>query len=622
MSLAISLAVLGSVVIVVASLSHRFGLPAPLVLTVVGVLASFLPFVSIELSPDLVLVGLLPPLLYAAAIQVSLIDFRAEIRPIGLLAFGLVLFTAAGVGLIVWWILPVGLAAAFALGAIVGPPDAVAATSIGRRVGVPRRVVTMREGESLVNDATALVLLRTATAAILGTVTFTQVVGGFAVSALGGAAAGVAIGWLIGQVHQRLDDPLASTALSLITPWVAYLPAEHVGASGVLAVVVAGLIVAHRAPLQQTAMSRLSQRINWTTIQFFLENAVFLLIGLQVQRIVTEAGGSSLGWPRIVGVCLAALGATMLCRMVWMILTRPLMAGSATRGTRLSWADSTILGWAGMRGVVTLAAAFVLPAETPHRSTLVLAALVVTGGTLLIQGSTLPLLARWLRVEGPDPRADALQTAQIVRTASEVGLAHLEEVAKGPEPPDDDVLDELRRRSYRRVNHSWEMLRAHDGIPTPGESYRRIRLDMLRVEREEVLRIRSSGNTDHAVLATVMGYLDLEESMLDRFEETSAAIGDAPVRTPAAVAESCEHLDHAAERPDPEPRSRTCLDCERENLTSVYLRLCLTCGDVGCCDSGVGKHATAHFHQTGHPVMRSFEPGEAWSWCFVDNKLA
>lgn len=622
MTLAISLVVLASVVIVVASLCNRFGLPAPLVLAVVGLIASFLPFVSIELTPDLVLVGLLPPLLYAAAIQVSLIDFRAEIRPIGLLAVGLVLFTTGGVGLIVWWILPVGLAAALALGAIVGPPDAVAATAIGRRVGVPRRVVTMLEGESLVNDATALVLLRTATAAIIGTVTFTQVVGGFAVSAVGGAAVGVGIGWLVGQAHKRLSDPLASTAVSLITPWVAYLPAEHVGASGVLAVVVAGLLVAHRAPLQQSAMSRLSQRINWTTIQFFLENAVFLLIGLQVQRIVTDAAGSSLGWGRIAGVCLAALGVTMLCRMLWMIATRPLMAGSATNDTRLSWADSAILGWAGMRGVVTLAAAFVLPAETPHRSTLVLAALVVTGGTLLIQGSTLPLVARWLRVEGPDPRADALQTAQIVRTASDAGLARLDEVAAGPEAPDDSVIDELRRRSFRRVNNSWEMLRAHDGMPTPGESYRRIRLEMLRAEREEVLRIRGRGITDHEVLATVMGYLDLEESMLDRFEQTSAAIGDAPVRTPAAFAERCEHLDQAAEHPDPEPQSQTCLECERENLSSVYLRLCLNCGHVGCCDSGVGKHATAHYQETGHPVMRSFEDGEAWSWCFADNKLA
>lgn len=621
MSLAISLVVLGSVVIVVASLCRRFGLPAPLVLAVVGLAASFLPFVSIELTPDLVLVGLLPPLLYAAAIQVSLIDFRAEIRPIGLLAFGLVVFTAAGVGLVVWWILPIGLAAAFALGAIVGPPDAVAATAIGRKVGVPRRVVTMLEGESLVNDATALVLLRTATAAILGTVTFTQVVGGFAVSALGGAAVGIGIGWLVGQVHRRLADPLASTALSLITPWVAYLPAEHFGASGVLAVVVTGLLVAHRAPIQQSAMSRLSQRINWSTIQFFLENAVFLLIGLQVQLIVTEAGGSSLGWGRIIGVCLAALAVTMLCRMLWMILTRPLMAGSATNDARLGWADSLVLGWAGMRGVVTLAAAFVLPAETPHRSTLVLAALVVTGGTLLIQGSTLPLVARLLRVQGPDPRSDALQTAQIVRTASDAGLAHLDDVAASLEAPDSSVIDELRQRSFRRVNNSWEMLRAHDGKTTPGESYRRIRLEMLRAEREEVLRIRSRGITDHEVLATVMGYLDLEESMLDRFEETSSAIADAPVQTPSAVAERCEHLDNAAERGDPEPESQTCLECERDGHASVYLRLCLSCGHVGCCDSGVGKHATAHFEETGHPVIRSFETGELWSWCFVDNKL-
>lgn len=622
MSLAVSVVILAGVVIVIASLCNRFGLPAPLVLTLVGVGASFLPFVSIELNPELVLVGLLPPLLYAAAIQVSLIDFRAEIKPIGLLAVGLVLFTAAGVGLVVWWILPIGLAAALALGAIVGPPDAVAATAIGRRIGVPRRVVTMLEGESLVNDATALVLLRTASAAIVGSVTFTQVVGGFAVSAIGGAFFGIAIGLLVGQVHQRFADPLASTALSLITPWLAYLPAEAVGASGVLATVVAGLIIAHRAPIQQSAMARLSQRINWTTIQFFLENTVFLLIGLQVQNIVADAGGSSLGWARIVGVCFAALGMTMFCRLLWMVLTRPLMARAGASGGRLSWAEQGVLGWAGMRGVVTLAAAFVLPAETPHRSTLVLAALAVTGGTLLIQGSTLPLVARWLRVEGPDARTDALQTAQIVRTATAAGLAHLDEVANGPDAPDEDVIEELRRRSVRRVSNSWEMLRAHDEGSTPGESYRRIRLEMLRVERDEVLRIRSKGITDAEVLANVMGYLDLEESMLDRFEQTSNAISDSPVRTPAAVTELCEHLSEAGERADAEPLSRTCLECERQQLFPVHLRICVTCGHVGCCDSAVGKHATAHYRESGHPVMRSFEADEEWLWCYEDNTLA
>ncbi len=243
------------------------------------------------------LVGLLPPLLYAAAIRTSLVDFRANRRPIALLSIGLVLFTTAGVGLLVWWLLDVPLAVGFALGAVVAPPDAVAATSIARRIGLPRRVVTILEGESLVNDATAIVTLRASIAAIGGT---RQRLAGrrraSSLSAIGGVLIGVVVAIVVGKIRKLIQDDVTDVAVSLLTPWIAYLPAEEIHIpgvdghpSGVLAVVVAGIILGHKSPLIQSASSRLFERTNWATISYVLENAVFLLIGLQVRSIVDDA---------------------------------------------------------------------------------------------------------------------------------------------------------------------------------------------------------------------------------------------------------------------------------------------------------------------------------------------
>src|SRR5689334_18164617 len=290
-------------------------LSAPLVLIVVGIVGSYLDFVpDFELTPEIVLVGLLPPLLYAASIRTSLIDFKTYRRPIALLSVGLVLFTTVGVGLDVWALLDVKLAVGFALGAVVAPPDAVAATAIARRVGLPRRVITILEGESLVNDATAIVTLRTSIAAISGSVSVWQVGGGFLVSAVGGALIGLAVAFVIGHIRKLIQDDVTDVAVSLLTPWIAYLPAEEIHVhgidsqpSGVLAVVVAGVILGHKSPRIQSASSRLFERTNWTTISYVLENAVFLLIGLQIRSIVDDLSNSELSAARITFSCIAVL---------------------------------------------------------------------------------------------------------------------------------------------------------------------------------------------------------------------------------------------------------------------------------------------------------------------------
>ena len=280
------------------------------------------------------------------------------------------------------------------------------------------------------------------------------------------------------------------------------------------------------------------------------------------------------------------------------------------------WSHSVVLSWAGMRGVVTLAAALLLPAETQQHDVLVLIAVVVTVGTLVIQGLTLPMLARRLGVRGPDPREDALQAATVMQSASRAGLTALAEV----EDLDDSTRELLVTRSDDRVNQMWERLgnRGEDVDETPSSRYVRGRRAMLDAERIEVLRLRDEGRADHTVLRVVLGALDLEETMLERIddrEERLAASQSLPVES---IEAPCEHLESAAESCVKARTPDGCEECLLDGTTWVHLRMCLSCGHVGCCDSSEGKHADGHFADTGHPVMRSIEPGETWRWCYVD----
>ncbi len=628
MQLTLTLVALVAAVIVIAGASRRVGVPAPLALIVAGIGASYLPFVSEPvLTPDVVLYGLLPPLLYAAAVRTSLVDFRANTSSILALSVGLVLFTAAGVGLVTWWLLPVPFAVAFALGAVVAPPDAVAASAVARRIGLPRRVVTILEGESLVNDATALVSLRTAIAAfaVVGAdaaekVTIGSVALDFGWAVVGGIGFGVAVALVVALVRRKVTDPAIDTSLSFIVPFLAFLPAEHFHSSGVLAVVVAGLLLGHKSPVVQTAASRLSERINWASVQFLLENAVFLMIGLQMRRIIGDIGDSDLSWGRVAVVTLAVLVSVVLLRPLYVFPTRRLF-GRFDRGvspTSRPYAHAAIISWAGMRGVVTLAAAFTLPQETPYRGVLVWVAMVVTVGTLLVQGTTLPVLARRLRVRGPDPREDALQEATILQASVSAGLAALEDCDEA----DPDVVETLRARAENRTNIVWERLgQGREGAETPSQTYRRMRMTMLEAERRELLRIRDGGLADHEVLAHVMDQLDIEESMLDRIEHRTSTLRDEPMLPAERSGNECEHLSDHHDRFVAPTSPHGCEECLRDGTVWVHLRLCLDCGHVGCCDSSSEKHADAHFHESGHPVMRSFEPGESWRWCFVDDQL-
>jgi CPA1 family monovalent cation:H+ antiporter len=613
-------------VLAVTALANRIRFSAPLLLMLVGIGISFLPYVPIpELTPEVVLLGFLPPLLYSAAIRTSVIDFRANRRSIAQLSVLLVVVTALGVGLITWLILPVSFPVAFALGAVVAPPDAIAATTIARRVGLPRRLVTILEGESLVNDATAITCLRVAIAAIAGTVTAVQATVGFLIAALGGVAVGLLVALIVIPIRVRITTPVFDTAISILVPFAAYLPAEalNIGGfhgSGVISVVTAGLILGHKSPVIQSGQSRLSERVNWATIEFLLETTVFLLIGLQARSIIEATSQSQLSGPQIAGFCAAVLASVIVIRLVWVLGTRPILFRRDTDmgDGPVPWSYALVIGWAGLRGVVTLAAAFLIPEGVPFRATLILAAMVVTAGTLLLQGLTLPYLVRALGLRGPDARSDALQAATVLQTSSNAAIAHLGEVVGPDDQP--ETVQMLRDRIAARPDAMWERLSRPGAQETPAEQYRRLRLKTIDVERDEVLKIRSSGTVDHDIIEEVLGSFDIEESMLTIATERSDRLESEPVATPTVPAGPCGHLDHAPASIKPNGPG-ICEDCVREGTRTVHLRICLSCGNVGCCNSSVGRHAERHFTHTRHPVMRSFEPGESWRWCYLDELI-
>ncbi|MGI8882608.1 MAG: Na+/H+ antiporter [Jatrophihabitans sp.] len=602
--------------------ARRLKVSEPLVLTLIGVAGSYLSFVpSVALTPEIVLTGLLPPLLYTAAIRTSLVDFKDNRRPIALLSVGLVIASTIAAALVAWWLLPIPFSTAVALGAVLAPPDAVAATAIARRVGLPRRAVTILEGESLVNDATALVALRTAIAATAGAVSVWHVAGDFLLAAGGGVAVGIVVALVLGMIRRQVTDPVIDTTISFLAPFVAYLPADRIHGSGVLAVVTAGLILGQRAPRWQTAASRISERTNWRTVQFVLENSVFLLIGLQVRVIVDDAWHAQISHSRLIFACVAVFAAVVVIRPLWVFpatyLPR-LIPAVRKADPSPPWQFPLVISWAGMRGVVTLAAVFVIPKATPYHAVLVLIALVTVGGTLLIQGTTLPALVRRLALRGPSRIEDALQVANLLEQATGAGERALRDAVDEDTPQ--DLVDSLIARSRQRANTAWERLGpTEEERETPSESYRKLRLTMLAAERTELLRVRDTGVMDHEVLQVVMSMLDLEESMIDRLEDADEQLRDEELVAVPGTGD-CEHLTDAPRSARPDTPGQ-CQECVDEGIEWVHLRMCLACGHVACCDSSPRTHATAHFRSDDHPVMRSVEPGEAWRWCYVDEQL-
>ncbi|UOQ90939.1 sodium:proton antiporter [Agromyces endophyticus] len=590
----------------------KLGVAAPLLLTLLGLGIGLLPIVpAFEIDPEWILAGVLPPLLYSAAVSMPTMEFRRDFSTIGGLSVVLVVVTSVLLGLLFAWLIPgLGIAAGIALGAIVSPTDAVA-TGIVKRLGVSPRVTALLEGESLLNDASALVLLRAAIAGIAASVSIWSVAGSFVYAVVVAVIIGAAVGWVNLRLRARVSNPTVNTVISFTMPFIASIPAEHLGASGLVAAVVAGIVTGRGAARFLSPQHRLSDTQNWRTVELVLEGAVFLVMGLELTAIVDDVETSHSGAWHAVGLAAIALVATVLIRAAYVaslfgglarrakraatiksVLEDRAKGGTATlpeierhrteleqrrrRGPkptpaqaerfrtifrrrvadidyyldeRLGWREGAIVVWAGMRGVVTLAAAQTLPKDTPDRSLLVLIAFAVAVGSLLVQGGTLPWLVRWL-VPARDAGADAAERRELAGVLREAAMT---ELAESGDPALASVAEKMRSAWQLSVDEgasdddTGEADAAGTAAPSAApaassagpaasgepdaaaepdsleasarridpEQVRRLRLRMIKAERDALLDARDEGRFSAASLGAALEGLDAEQISLE-----------------------------------------------------------------------------------------------------------
>jgi len=553
--------------VAIAAFARWRGWPAPLLVTIVALAASFLPFVpDLDIDGHVLLSLVLPPLLYSAALDVSFVGFKRSLPQIRRLGIWLVLLTALAVGFVAWWILPsLTLPGALLLGAIVAPPDAVSAAAIGRRLGLPRRIMTVLSGESLINDATSLTLYRVFAAILAGaTVSVWGGIWQFLVAVGVGVAVGLVFGIVLHQLRTRISDPVVIGTFGLLAPFGAYAIAEHLLGSGVLAVVAMGLYVGYNSP-RTDYTTRQQEKPLWLSADLLLESFVFAYIGLQFPRVLRDLGSES------VGQILLLSGAVLLVVLVvrplyiyptsawanfqdrkrlerwdrgvetgefekrhrksrrWSNYTADELRSHIVReqmaGLQLTWKDSAVISWAGMRGVVTLAIAVAaadlatLDAEASHA--IVVVAFIVTVGTLLIQGLTLPMLIRALGIASDvDEEEDRIALEAVRQKSREAGKAYLAEKrveweAKYGEV-DLSVFDAFTRRMTRVEKDTDEAQKVEDAASRPSyEDLVALSRGWLQVRREILLAERDAGNLDEEVMRELIAAMDAEELALD-----------------------------------------------------------------------------------------------------------
>jgi monovalent cation/hydrogen antiporter len=519
--------VICTLLIVVAALAifaKKAALPYPVLLVIGGLGLGFVPGLpAVQLDPEMVFLFLLPPLLYPAALFTSWRDFRANLSQISLLAIGLVLFTTTVVAALTHTLTGLPWAAAFVLGAIISPTDAVAATAITSRLRVPQRIVTVLDGESLLNDATALVAYRFAIVAMnSGRFSLSEASGRFLLVALGGTGIGLAVGWLASHVQRRLDDPPVQITISLLTPFAAYIPAERLHVSGVLAVVTSGLYVGWRVPRILTSRARLNAYVFWEMMEFLLNGLVFVLIGLQLPRILHLSGQSltQLIWHGVLISC-----AAIVVRIAWVFtatyLPRLISPAWHKRDRYPTWQNVTIIAWTGMRGVVSLAAALAVPLTVsdgqpfPGRDYILFITFCVILATLVLQGLSLPALIRRLGVVDDGLASLEERTARL--KANEAALAYLAEVDNlFPS----SIVERLRVEYDDRIRqlevcaNSTEDRSNH--LITP--SFQRLQKEALDVERRTIIQLRDEYIINDEVLRHIQHDIDHAEARLQTHE--------------------------------------------------------------------------------------------------------
>jgi Na+/H+ antiporter len=499
-------------------------IPYPILLVVGGLLLGFAPGVpDIALPPDVVLIGVLPPLLYSAAYATGLRELRQNLRPIALLALGLVTATTVSVAVAAHYAIDLPWAAAFVLGAVVSPTDPLAASAIGRRLGVPRRPLAIVEGESLVNDGTALVLFKFAVAAVVtGTFSMVDATASFVWTVIGGIGIGLAIGHAIRLVRRRLDNPPLEVMIAFLTGYFTFLPAAAVGASGVLAVVTAGVYMGWHTPELTTVETRLEGRAFWSIFNFILNALLFGLVGLQLQPILDRLSGYTTG--ELLGYAALVSAVVIATRAVWAIpltyLPRLISRRIRERDPYPPWQQPAFVCWTGMRGAVTLAAALAIPlttdagADFPGRDLIVFLAFGVVFATLVIQGLSLPLVIRLLGLE--DDGLDVKEEAKARIYAAEAAMLRLDELLEEGTVREDTAQRLRGGYEFRRNRFRARFDDGDDGaIEERSQAYQRVRRVLLEAERSAVVELRNEGRISEEVMHRVQRDLDLEDSRLD-----------------------------------------------------------------------------------------------------------
>jgi len=508
-----------------SAVARRLSVPYPIVLVLGGALFGFVPGVpAVRLDPNVVLVVFLPPLVYGAAFFANLGDIRANLRAVTLSSVGLVLVTMAAVAAVAHALVPgLSWAAAFTLGAVVSPTDPLAGASIMRRLEFPRFLVSAVEAEGLFNDATALVAYKVAIAAVVaGSFSLADAGLRFVAGAAGGIAIGLAIGWVIAQIRARTEDTLTSITISLFSGYASFIPADALGASGVLAAVTTGIYMGVRGPSIIPARTRLQGFFVWEMLDFILNASLFVLVGLQLRRVVTQLTGESAltfaAW------AVAVAGVVIVVRLVWFYtvpyIIRALDRRPSQRERRVGARPRLAIAWSGMRGSVSLAAALAIPLSTnagepfPDRNLIIFLTFAVIFATLVLQGLTLPALITRLRItRGPEEEAEEVR-ARLV--ATKAALAQLDVLA-GEDWTRDDTIERMRRAyDYRKRRFSARAGKIEDdGYEDRSLAYQQVVQIVLAAQREALVDLRNAGNISNEVMNRVIRELDLEESRLE-----------------------------------------------------------------------------------------------------------
>jgi monovalent cation/hydrogen antiporter len=513
-------ALLIAVVLIALAARRLQRVPHAVALVVGGIAVGLLPFApEVHLEPDLIFLAFLPAILYPTAFRFAAEDVRANLRPIGFLAVGLVLATMAAIAAVLHWTTGVSWAAGFVIGAVLAPTDAVAATSVVRSSGAPERLATIIEGESLVNDGTALTALRIAVAAVGGSFALGSAVGEFALVALGGAAVGAALGWATSELRRRVDDLEIESAIAVLLAYGAFIVAERLGVSGILATVLAGLVMGRRSGEIVSAETRLRGMSFWTVTQFLAESILFVLVGLQFAQVLDEP--ATRGVVELAGLTALVAGTALAVRLGWMFSV-PYFAGLLRRGNRtlealMSGRERLVIGFAGLRGAVSVAAALSVPTtvagtEFPEHGTLLAVALGAIVVLLVVPALGLPVILRAVGLTGAQDVAERGRSARAA--LAEAALRRTEELAAEDSPPE-ALLVRLREP------YEWRLAQLRGGDQQAGEepddrseAFKHMRREVVGAQRRALLDLAARGEVSGEALRELEYDLDLEEARI------------------------------------------------------------------------------------------------------------